>query len=88
MTTASRKRKVPPSISRVYANVNVERPPDYWDYENFQVKWGYDFFFVLLLLFLSKLFSSLCQTALDKMIMKLFERLAVENIVKFLKEST
>jgi hypothetical protein len=26
--------------SRVYADVNVHRPRDYWDYEALQVSWG------------------------------------------------
>lgn len=28
------------SVSKVYANVNVEMPQDYWDYENLQITWG------------------------------------------------
>ena len=28
------------SRSRVYADVNVNRPRDYWDYENLAVTWG------------------------------------------------
>jgi hypothetical protein len=26
------------SIARVYADINEKRPPDYWDYENFNVQ--------------------------------------------------
>lgn len=28
------------SRARVYADVNVKRPREYWDYENLQVTWG------------------------------------------------
>ena len=28
------------SRARVYADVNVHRPREYWDYENLQVTWG------------------------------------------------
>ncbi|GMH41296.1 hypothetical protein BSKO_09206 [Bryopsis sp. KO-2023] len=28
------------SRSRVYANVNLEQPREYWDYENFEPEWG------------------------------------------------
>ena len=27
-------------MARVYANVNEQRPPEYWDYENLTVHWG------------------------------------------------
>lgn len=30
------------SQSRVYADVNVQRPRDYWDYESLTVQWGYN----------------------------------------------
>lgn len=30
------------SRARVYADVNVKRPREYWDYENLQVTWGYE----------------------------------------------
>jgi casein kinase II subunit alpha len=30
----------PLSISRVYANVNKERQPEYWDYDNVSIQWG------------------------------------------------
>lgn len=32
----------PPAMSRarVYADVNVQKPKEYWDYENLQVTWG------------------------------------------------
>lgn len=29
------------SQARVYADVNVNRPKDYWDYETLSVQWGY-----------------------------------------------
>lgn len=29
------------SVSKVYANVNVERPPSYWDYDSMNIHWGY-----------------------------------------------
>ncbi|TPP63744.1 Alpha subunit of casein kinase II [Fasciola gigantica] len=29
-----------PSKARVYAEVNLNRPRDYWDYESYEVKWG------------------------------------------------
>ena len=29
------------SIARVYADVNSKKPRDYWDYENFEIQWGY-----------------------------------------------
>lgn len=28
------------SSARVYADINVNRPKDYWDYESFSVAWG------------------------------------------------
>eukprot|EP00879_Flechtneria_rotunda_P001913 GHRR01002086.1.p1 GENE.GHRR01002086.1~~GHRR01002086.1.p1 ORF type:complete len:363 (+),score=83.34 GHRR01002086.1:291-1379(+) len=28
------------SIARVYADINEQRPPEYWDYENLNVQWG------------------------------------------------
>ncbi|KAJ3412035.1 Casein kinase II subunit alpha [Chytridiales sp. JEL 0842] len=28
------------SIARVYANVNQEKPREYWDYDNLQIQWG------------------------------------------------
>lgn len=30
------------SQARVYADVNVSRPKDYWDYETLSVQWGYE----------------------------------------------
>lgn len=30
----------PPSLSRVYADVNERRPREYWDYESMVVNWG------------------------------------------------
>eukprot|EP00455_Lapot_gusevi_P009761 TRINITY_DN1438_c0_g1_i2.p1 TRINITY_DN1438_c0_g1~~TRINITY_DN1438_c0_g1_i2.p1 ORF type:complete len:353 (-),score=79.28 TRINITY_DN1438_c0_g1_i2:144-1202(-) len=35
-----RKKRVLTSVSRVYPNVCLERPPEYSDYESLQVKWG------------------------------------------------
>ncbi|WIA40526.1 hypothetical protein OEZ86_013874 [Tetradesmus obliquus] len=29
-----------PSISRVYADINDKRPPEYWDYESLNIQWG------------------------------------------------
>ncbi|GKU98852.1 hypothetical protein SLEP1_g11791 [Rubroshorea leprosula] len=34
------RRPGAPSKARVYADVNVIRPKDYWDYENLTVQWG------------------------------------------------
>lgn len=28
-------------VTRVYADVNVQRPAEYWDYENLTINWGY-----------------------------------------------
>jgi len=28
------------STARVYADVNVNRSKDYWDYENLSIEWG------------------------------------------------
>ncbi len=28
--------------ARVYADANERRPRAYWDYDNFQIKWGCD----------------------------------------------
>lgn len=28
------------STARVYADVNVNRPKEYWDYENLSIDWG------------------------------------------------
>ena len=30
-----------PSRARVYAEVNIQRPREYWDYESHVVDWGY-----------------------------------------------
>lgn len=35
------RRAGAPSKARVYADVNVVRPKDYWDYESLAVQWGY-----------------------------------------------
>ena len=29
------------SVATVYSDVNVHRPPEYWDYDNLHVRWGY-----------------------------------------------
>lgn len=34
------RRPGAPSKARVYADVNVIRPKDYWDYESLTVQWG------------------------------------------------
>ena len=34
------------SKARVYTDVNVIRPKEYWDYESLNVQWGYDSFFL------------------------------------------
>lgn len=31
-----------PSRARVYADVNTQRPREYWDYESHVVEWGYE----------------------------------------------
>ncbi|KAG6536770.1 hypothetical protein ZIOFF_001839 [Zingiber officinale] len=36
----SLRRPGAPSLARVYADVNVHRPKDYWDYESLIVQWG------------------------------------------------
>jgi len=38
--TRRRERGGKMSISRVYARVNVEKPSDYWDYDNLSINWG------------------------------------------------
>lgn len=35
------RRAGAPSKAKVYADVNVVRPKDYWDYESLAVQWGY-----------------------------------------------
>ncbi|KAG6767055.1 hypothetical protein POTOM_028234 [Populus tomentosa] len=35
------RRPGAPSKARVYADINVIRPKDYWDYESLTVQWGY-----------------------------------------------
>ena len=30
------------STARVYADINTNRPKDYWDYENLSIEWGYE----------------------------------------------
>lgn len=39
-TKASRREEGTTSISRVYADVNDKRPPEYWDYESLNVQVG------------------------------------------------
>lgn len=40
-STNQKRVKMPlPSRSRVYADVNTQRPPEYWDYEMHQVEWS------------------------------------------------
>ena len=34
------------NLPKYYANVCEEMPPEYSDYENFEVKFGYSLFFV------------------------------------------
>ncbi|RWW33600.1 hypothetical protein GW17_00001681 [Ensete ventricosum] len=34
------RRPGAPSRARVYADINVHRPKDYWDYESLTVQWG------------------------------------------------
>ncbi len=38
---ARRQRGGVLSESAVYRDINESRPPDYWDYDNLHVKWGY-----------------------------------------------
>lgn len=38
---ARRHRGGKVSVATVYADVNEHRPPEYWDYDNLQVPWGY-----------------------------------------------
>lgn len=28
------------SVARVYADVNENKPREYWDYENYSIEWG------------------------------------------------
>lgn len=32
------------SVSRVYADVNSNLPEEYWNYDNFKIKFGYKYF--------------------------------------------
>lgn len=34
------KRPTVMSVARVYADVNAQKPREYWDYDNFELKWG------------------------------------------------
>lgn len=38
---AVRSKGVMMSRARVYADVNVTRPKDYWDYETLSIQWGW-----------------------------------------------
>lgn len=29
------------SVARVYADVNENKPQEYWDYENYSIEWRY-----------------------------------------------
>lgn len=35
----SRRKRVANSVARVYADINEQRPPSYWDYEKFDINW-------------------------------------------------
>jgi casein kinase II subunit alpha len=37
---AYRAEEAMASVARVYADVNVNNPKEYWDYENFAIEWG------------------------------------------------
>lgn len=41
------RRAGAPSKARVYSDVNVVRPKDYWDYESLAVQWGYIYIYYL-----------------------------------------
>ena len=34
-----KKRRAATSVARVYADVNQQRPPAYWDYEKMDIEW-------------------------------------------------
>ena len=36
-----------PSVPRVYADINSHQTKNYWDYESFQIEWGFPLFFFL-----------------------------------------
>lgn len=36
-SSVKKKKRIPDSVARTYANVNVTRPPSYWDYENHEL---------------------------------------------------
>lgn len=38
---ATRSEEGMASIARVYADVNDTKPQEYWDYENYNIEWGY-----------------------------------------------
>ena len=37
---ARRQRGGVLSVATVYNDINVKRPPDYWDYDNMHIRWG------------------------------------------------
>ena len=44
MDTTMEEVEVDQSVSRVYANANLERPREYYEYDKLQVQWGYILF--------------------------------------------
>jgi len=34
-----KRQRTPKSVAKVYSDVNANRPPSYWDYENFKIQW-------------------------------------------------
>jgi len=40
LSSNSRRNRRVKCIARVYADVNLNRPKEYWDYENLQITWG------------------------------------------------
>jgi hypothetical protein len=40
MDTSMDEVEADQTISRVYANANLERSPDYYEYDRLQVQWG------------------------------------------------
>lgn len=39
-TGSRKKRRTAASVARVYADVNAQRPPAYWDYEKMDIEWS------------------------------------------------
>jgi casein kinase II subunit alpha len=37
--SSSRRKRQATSVSRVYPDINDDRPPSYWDYEKFDINW-------------------------------------------------